>query len=124
VPNTSATLSHSLVGSALVAATVLLLTTSPGNATGAVDERAAEVCWYEPTTMVGTSGNDVVRPRQSPGEDIFAMLGARTGFTQATAATGSAGMPDRTSSTAILEETHYEAPMVTTSCWEWGDATD
>ena len=44
------------VGSALVAATILLLTTSPGNATGAVDERSAEVCWYEPTTMVGTPG--------------------------------------------------------------------
>lgn len=48
---------------------------SPGIATGAVDERSAEVCWYEPTTIVGTSGNDVIRPRQSPGEDVFAMLG-------------------------------------------------
>jgi len=31
-------------------------------------------------------------------------------------------MPDRTSSTAILE-TPYGEPMATTSRWEWGDAS-
>jgi Ca2+-binding RTX toxin-like protein len=76
--------------------------------TGTVDERSAEVCWYESTTVVGTPGNDVVRPNNRRGRISSPCSEARIGFTQATAATGSAGMSDRTLSTAILEETHYE----------------
>ena len=45
---------------------------------------------------------------------------ARTEFMQATAAILFAGMSDRTSSTATLEETHYEARATTTSCWDGG----
>ena len=58
----------------LAAATLLILMLAPTGARGAGDERASR-CWYVRTTVIGTPGDDSIEHRDSPGDDVFSMLG-------------------------------------------------